>query len=218
MWGAVGLPRNENFDSASAIIDAAPVVSQNVLPSFWAGVIQAVVGREETQQVFETVASICIHPNRPFVAVLQSNVLTLFMVDPSQFPYNIGASISLSRHRFNGCLCSFTWTYEHSLSFIVGTSTGVYFCTLPTVDGDNAFDATTVDIRPITMQEKIAIDLVTASPHGRLFACGSSKHPGKVFVGDAWMGTVSSIHSVGSTTVANLHWLQNMPCLVATAK
>lgn len=166
----------------------------------------------------DPVSSISLHPVRLLLAVSQCNVVSVHLISLAGLSMELGAAMSLSRHRFgDASVCCVEWTHESQNSFIVGTSSGVFYCVLPTIASKKALESTNVEIRALALPAKHGIDLIATCPQGRLFACASSRCAGDIYVCDAWMGTVSALRTV-SAAFLQLSWLRGASCVFAPTR
>jgi hypothetical protein len=217
MWGQIAIPSNESFDISSSYptIDAK-LQSNNSIASPLLKFAQQLLGVSETVCSTSTSASsILVHPNGQFLAIVRTNVVNIYMLKESQMPVGL-PSLNLSRQRVFDAVNCLEWTYESRNSFLLGTTDRISYCLLPNIFGGQHFDATNVEIKQIALSKIGGIDLISASPQGRLFACSSSQNPGLVYIGDAWMGSASILHCIDrSDFIQQLCWMEHANSLVA---
>eukprot|EP00981_Chlorochromonas_danica_P005732 scaffold1182_cov229-Ochromonas_danica.AAC.8 len=219
MWSQVCVSDDHHYDASTLSIDATlqSTPSSSLIWSKFASFLQGKGSQQETETLPSAPPTIAIHSSQTILAVGQANHVSIYTVDFSSVPPKFHLVVELSQQRFESKIRSILWTEEAQKSFLVGTSSGLCYCTMPEVSCGQAIEGSSVEVRNLALpRDGLFIDMLAASPQGRLFACGSYGHADELFVCDAWLGTVCPV-AVGKA-VEQLHWLKDWPCLVATAK
>jgi hypothetical protein len=220
MWGQVNLPNNQSYEDTSSSIEIShPSVDEESVHPF-IKFAQSFFGITTHVPITSNYNSIQHHPSRSILAIAQSNVLSVYLLDSNSIPNSLGKCFTLTRHKlYNSTILCLAWTYEYQNTFLLSLSNStIVYAILPSSMHGSDFDSTHVEFRSLSLPNKsILIDTITTSPQGRLFACGSTTRPGVVYIGDAWR--MSLLHCIDrSDSLLQLYWMRDLPTIVVTQR
>eukprot|EP01031_Cornospumella_fuschlensis_P024223 gene24223-29293_t len=220
MLGHMVIPSNEDYETSFTSINISPV--HEARDEYGLGKLLTWL-LPTTLQPFQPNAhskSIAIHPTRSIVAIVQTNIISIMSMSNQSGMISTGTPLNITRQRLNNTVLSLAWTHETQNSLLVGTSSGLFYITIPQPGSNLQFDASAVEIKPLAVtQPNEAIVHVAPSSHGRLFACvGVRNGQHRVYLGDAWLQSVQPLQCLQpAETVEGLYWMQSLHALAITS-
>lgn len=159
---------------------------------------------------------LCHHSKGLVAIVYRSNIFIHLLQD---FLHNNKPSpIFLRSNRFNGKIVSFSWTFENQITFLVGTTTSLYYGQLSSWNSES-LDIGGLTLRELALPQSFSIDNLTLSPQGRYCACSSYEKKGCILLVDTWQDTSQYYYLFNSwTTIERLQWTLTGQNLIVTSK